>query len=53
MKAENLFYFVQHPQKLSYASIAFCFVQNTIKTKKNLFYFLNKQFKFPELGCFK
>ncbi|MBS6829990.1 MAG: barstar family protein [Desulfovibrio sp.] len=50
MKAENLFYFVQRPQKVSYASTVFCFVQHTIKTKKNLFYFLNKQFKSPAFG---
>lgn len=50
MKAENIFYFVQRPKKLSYASIAFCFVQNTIKAKEELFYSLNKQFKFPIFG---
>ncbi|MBS6829993.1 MAG: barstar family protein [Desulfovibrio sp.] len=50
MKMENLFYFVQHPQKLSYSSIAFCFIEKDVKTTDELFYALDNQFKFCVFG---
>lgn len=43
MKVENLFYFVQHPKKLSYASIASCLIEKNIKTTDELFHSLDQQ----------
>ena len=43
MKVKNLFYFVQRPKKLSYASIASCLIKKNIKTTDELFHSLNQQ----------
>ena len=42
---ENLFYFVQHPKKLSYSSIAFCFIEKDVKTTDELFYAFDNEKK--------